>query len=427
MTGGEADDEVGTSVHRALDRLDEAASLSIPDGEPVAGELLALRSRALWLLGRWEEATVAADEAVKVLRSRPESVALARALARRSQLAMLRSEDRAEELCREALAVANRVGDALATINVRINLLSTRANMSGVAPDPVEVLEVIEKARGSGATDEGRRALVNFVWSASGYFPVNDILETLGRGEELLAGTPVPAGLLSYLPVSVATLQLLPAGRWSEIDAMLDRVEEESLTATNRMPWLGLTAQLALRRGDVETAGQRVREQHRLAIRSGEPQRLVPMACAFLPWAHVAGEPEQLAEVASDLLELLKGHWSGITALPAVRALAAAGELDLLARWSESLGADVPSGRTATSASAAAGLLALHSGRPADAIGLLEAAARRDRELGYDLDAALVDLDVASALDALGKADEGHALRSRSDTLLASVGCVHSL
>ena len=210
-------------------------------------------------------------------------------------------------------------------------------------------------------------------------------------------GTPLPAGLHAYLPVSVATLQFLPSGRWRDIDAVLAQIDPESLTPTNRLPWLGLTAQLALRRGDVETAGLRAHEQLTLAITSGEPQRLVPMACAFLPWAYIAGESEQLVAVAQQVLELLNDRWSGLTALSAVRALAAAGEFDLLARWSESLTVGAIGGRTGTSATAAAGLLALQSGEPVEAFDLLQAAARRDRELGYDFDAALLDLGSAAA------------------------------
>jgi hypothetical protein len=213
----------------------------------------------------------------------------------------------------------------------------------------------------------------------------------------------------------------------TEIDVVLAAIEEENLTPTNRLPWLGLTAQLALRRGDVESAGRRVREQHRLAITSGEPQRLVPMACAFLPWAHVAGEPEQLVAVATDVLELVDGRWAGLSALPAVRALAAAGEVELLTRWSESLSAASLSGRTGASADAAAGLVALAGGRAAEAVDLLRSSAERDRELGYDLDAALVDLDIASALDAQGETGAASTLRANSEALLAELGAVHAL
>src|SRR5581483_2869598 len=110
-----------------------------------------------------------------------------------------------------------------------------------------------------------------------------------------------------------------------------------------------------------------VEEQVGLAFASGEPQRIVPMACAFLPWAVVAGRRDRLRAVAAEVLERLNGRWSmPVSALPAVRALAAAGETELLAAWSDSFlrrPGGATQARLAASVAAACGLVALSEGR----------------------------------------------------------------
>jgi hypothetical protein len=372
----------------------------------------------------------AADEAVDVLRGLPESPQLARVLARRSQLAMLRDDTNADALGREALEVATRVGDKFAIVNTQINI-ATVAGMRGTAPDPVGMLETIDTAREAGAIEEAFRALVNFLWSSSGYLSVDEVdavrREALGR----LTGLVTPAGLDAYLDISLVAQHFLPAGRWDEARQLLSRIDGERLTPTNRMPWLGVVALLALRSGDLGNAGARVAEQYALAVRTGEPQRIIPMACALLPWAALAGEREELRAVAGEVPTLVAERWSAvISVLPALRALAFAGEVELLHRWAESVGGAAErdrGGRGPTSHLAAEGLLALHESRPEEAVDKLMRAAATDRGLGYLFDAATLDLDVAAALEAAGDSARATTVRSEAEAFLASIGCVNPL
>src|SRR5262249_30062165 len=159
---------------------------------------------------------------------------------------------------------------------------------------------------------------------------------------------------------------------------------------------------LGCRRGDLETGGALAREQLELALKTREPQRVIPMANAVLPWAALAGQQEELREAADQILELIGRRWSAvISALPATRAIAGAGELELLRRWTDSLGRGTARhGRAETTELAARGLLALHEGRPDEAVPLLSEAAEKDRALGYLFDAATLDLDMAAAFEA---------------------------
>ena len=426
VTGGRS----ARDLEVALERLDEALRLVDARDAVLRGDALGWRSRICWLLGRWDEAKEAADAAVAVLSGLPESPQLARVLARRSQLAMLRDEEDAGELAREGLAVANRVGDRFAQANIRINLMTVDA-MRGIPPDPGDVLEMIDEARAAGALEEAYRAQVNFIWSATGHLPVAEIERTAAAAAARLAGVTPPVVLNPYVDLSMVVMQLLPAGRWQEAEQLLDGIDGDGLSPTNLLVWLGITSQLALRRGDLETAGERAHRQRLIAVESKEPQRIIPMSCALLPWAALTGERDELQAAAEEVLELVRDRWSSvISVLPAVRALDAAGEPELLRRWTESLGrglARASAGRVPTSHTAARGLLALHEGRPDEAVELLTAASAVERGLGYEFDASALDLDLARALEAAGDPERGGAVRRKAEVFLVSIGCVNPI
>jgi hypothetical protein len=322
------------------------------------------------------------------------------------------------------------VGDKFAIVNARINI-TTIAALRGSAPDPGVMLETIDTAREAGAIEEAFRALVNFLWSSSGYLPVDEVEAFRQEALVRLTGLATPAGLDAYLDLSLIAQHLLPAGRWDEARQLLSRIDGERLTPTNRLPWLGAVALLALRVGDLDTAGARVREQHDLAVQTGEPQRIIPMACALLPWAVLSGESGELRAVAGEVPTLIAGRWSAvISVLPALRALAFAGEVELLRHWKDSLGraaARDSGGRLPTSHLAAEGLLALHESRPEEAVDKLTRAAATERGLGYLFDAAALDLDVAAALEAADDSARAATLRAEAEAFLASIGCVNPL
>ena len=343
---------------------------------------------------------------------------------------MLRDDDDAERLGRDALAVATRVGDRFATVVARINV-ATVASLHGAAPDVIETLETIDMAREIGAGEEAFRAFVNFLWSAPGNVAVDEVERISDLARDRLTGVPAPGGMSSYVNISLATLHLAPAGRWAELSELLDPLDPAELTPTNRIPWLGVTAQLAVRRGDLDSAGAYVREQHDLAVVSRETQRIIPMACSFLAWAAAAGERDLLREVATEVLELVGTRWSTVLSLlPAVRALAAAGELDLLRLWvvsADRARARGPGGRLTSDVAAACGLLELGEGRPDAAAELLERAAAANRALGYKFDAAALELDLARALEAGGQSARATAVRWEAEAFMASLGCVNPL
>ena len=90
------------------------------------------------------------------------------------------------------MAVARRVGDPFAEVNARINIFTQRST-AGVAPDPDEVLAIIDAAVEAGEYEEGYRAIVNLIWSTTGYLHVERIEEVVAEARARLADVPAPA------------------------------------------------------------------------------------------------------------------------------------------------------------------------------------------------------------------------------------------
>jgi len=412
----------------ALERLDVIEELQYGEDPGLRSDALGWRSRASWISGHWEEAFASAQGAVDALAGLPESQQLARALARRSQIEMLTSRPEAIEHAQEALDVARRVGEPFAEVNARINLITSRA-MTGIGPDPDELLQVVAAAVETGAYEEAFRAIVNFVWSSTGFVAADQVESMAAEARVLLGGVTPPELLEPYLHVSMAALLLVPAGRWAAADLIARETEEHLSQVTIRLVWLGLTGGLALRRGDLDVAGERVDELRPLAFESDEPQRIVPMAAVALPLALVAGERERLRATAEEVLAVVDGRWSGVlSATPMVRALAEAGELELLTATTESIRrspGNWSAGSLHTTLLVAEGRLALADGRQDAAVEHLTEAAALERRLGYVYGAACLELDLARALDAVGDAAGAGDVRTRAASVLEPLRCVH--
>jgi tetratricopeptide (TPR) repeat protein len=387
---------------------------------------LGWRSRVLWLTGQWDQALQAANAAVAALDGHPESPQLARALARRSQIEMLRNRIEAVEHSEEAIAVAKRVADPFAEVNARINLFTVRASNLGEPPDSGEVLAIVEQAAAAGALEEAARAVVNWIWSALGFLPVDEIEATALAG---LDGRPPPPSIAAYVQLSVIAQLLVPAGRWGEADVALRGVDPEQMTTAVELVLLGTQGALAYRRGDLESADGWLADLRSLAVGSGEVQRIVPMACAVLPWLHLSGRAEELREAADELVEVVGDQWPVVlTSDPIVRALEAAGEVERLRAVAESIaGAEAPKvGRLANNLAVAEGLVALNDGRADEAAELLGGAVAREQEVGFVFDAACLALDYARALDAAGRADEAVRVRTGAEEFLWALECINA-
>jgi len=410
----------------ALGRLDTVDGLLEPDDAELRSDALGLRSRVCWLSGRWDEALSSANAAVAALAGLPESRQLARSLARQSQVEMLKQRPESVDHAREAIAVARRVGDSFAELNATINMVTQLATR-GVAPNPDEIGAVVEAAAKAGEYEEGYRAIINFIWSASGYLPVDRIELVVSEARRRLADVPAPGSIGPYLEVSVAMCLFVPSARWTEAEAMLPRVDDRAQAASTRLALLAVAGGLAFRRGDAQASKQLLGELRPLALASGELQRIIPMAAVVLPWLARTGEREELRSLTNEVLAVADRQWPAVLdAVPIVRALAAAGEMDLLVRTAESI-RETPdlAGNAQTALITAEGLVALLQGRSGEAVEQLEWATERERRLGRTYPAVCLELDLSDALEAAGRADTAKQVQARAASVLEPLDCVN--
>jgi class 3 adenylate cyclase/tetratricopeptide (TPR) repeat protein len=410
----------------ALARLDVVESLLGPGDAELRSDALGWRSRVCWLSGRWDEALASAIGAVTALDGLPESPQLARALARKSQIEMLKQRPESVDHARDAIAVARRVGDPFAELNARINIF-TQEGTRGIAPDPDDIGSIVEAAVEAGEHEEGYRAIVNFIWSASGYLTVDRIERVVSEARGRLADVPAPRSIGPYLEVSAALCLLVPSARWKEADAVLAQFGDREQEVTMRLVLLVVAGGLAFRRGEEETSKRFLEELRPLALASGEPQRIIPMAAVVLPWLARTESLEELRFSTNEILGVVDRQWAAVLdAVPVVRALAEAGEAQLLVRTTESI-RETPdlSAQAQTAAIAADGLLALLQGRAGEAVEQLELAIERKRQLGRTYDVACLELDLARAFEAAGQSAASNEVRARAASVLDPLGCVN--
>ena len=408
-----------------FERLDAAEARLGPEDAKLRSDALGLRSRVCWLAGRWDEALESATAAVCALDGLPESPQFARALARLSQIEMLRQQPQAIETAEKAIAVARRVDDSFADVNARINIFTQRST-EGTPPDPDEVVAIIDAAVEAGEYEEGYRAVVNFIWSVTGFLSIERTEEVVAQARARLADVPAPRSIGPYLEVSIVWALFVPTGRWTEAAEAVERLRDSEHGATMLLVQLGVEGGLAMRRGD-PGAAQIFDVLRPLALDSGEPQRIIPMAAVVAPWLASTGDREALRSLMEDVLDALDGDWpSSLDSVPIVRALAVAGETELLRRTTESLrGSSGLAAKSRTALLAGDGLLALEEGRAEEAAELLARAAGRERSLGRTYDAAVLELDLARALEKAGDEAAANEVRSRADAFLEPLGCVN--
>jgi hypothetical protein len=148
-----------------------------------------------------------------------------------------------------------------------------------------------------------------------------------------------------------------------------------------------------------------------------------------MPFAALTGDMRTLRELTATVLSTTDREWAQLTTTPIPRALALAGETELLQEVAEafaSMARDVGAPRIEISATVAEGLVALAAGRADEAVDRLRDAADRERRLGWAYRAACLDLDVARALEAARLVEEAGAVRGRAAAVLEPLACVNA-
>jgi tetratricopeptide (TPR) repeat protein len=411
-----------SDYERALARLAEATDIADELGDNGRkADALGLRARASWLRGYWPEALEAAEAAVATLDGDEESPELARALARLSQIEMLRALPRAGATSTRAMEVARRVKEPAAEANARINLFTTDAWSR--MPSSDEIAEIVDLALRAGAQDEAVRAIVNYLWSAALAGPIGPAEEVVTRYLPELERGLTSEGYRNYLQLSLAALVYVPAGRWDEADAALEH--GEPAVATNRLVWLWLMTGRALRRGDLELVDSVLPGFRDDALATTEPQRILPMLTVALPRALIAGDRDEARRLADVIAGLEPNFSFAGGALPIVRALAALGAKDSLQAVSGKFAPPGALGAAELVETATRGLLARLEGNSQVSVENLTSVEEELQRLGRHYDAACIALEVAESLALAGQQASADEARARANELLAALGCVN--
>ena len=236
---------------------------------------------------------------------------------------------------REAIAVARRVGDSFAEVNARINLVTQLATR-GVLLIWTKSSVVVEPSKGASTRRHTARS------STSSGLRVGTYRSTASSwsSRRVAAGSPrfphridraVPRGVGRHVsPRPVRSVDRgghgAPAGR----RPCAGRVYTPCSFGGRRGPRVSAR--------DARASTELLGTLRPLALASGELQRIIPMAAVVLPWLARAGEREELRSLTNEILALADRQWPAVLeAVPIARALAAAGEKDLLERTTESI------------------------------------------------------------------------------------------
>jgi DNA-binding CsgD family transcriptional regulator/tetratricopeptide (TPR) repeat protein len=277
--------ERALEARHALLALHEAA-----DDVLHVGDDLRWISRVLWWSGAGPEAEAVGDRSIAVLERFPRSHELAMALSGRAQLAMLAERsDEAIALGERAIRLGRQLGDdeivAHALTNVGTALTGGDEHERGRAL----LAEAFALAVDGGHDDHAARALVNLA-TATLVRRRDDprVVADLDRALRFAQERDLD-GYAQYLLGVRACLRLL-RGAWSEAEAdARASLHHGAQPGVSLCPALVALGRLQARRGEPE-AGATLDEAWRMAVASGELQRLAPTAAARAEHAWLEGD-----------------------------------------------------------------------------------------------------------------------------------------
>jgi DNA-binding CsgD family transcriptional regulator/tetratricopeptide (TPR) repeat protein len=291
---------------RSYDRAVEAWARAGDDERRAT--VLARRAYALWGVGRNAEARAVVQGAVALLESRPPGLALATAYTYSAHLHMLAREiASAIDLGQRAVAIAEDQGD--------VALVARASNIVGAAqwfvdPDLAErtlaraldaahrsgddtIVGIVLRMLGSGAGEVRRYATadrwlrIGVDWCAEHDLDIH--------GDYCLAWGARTA---------------LEQGRWAEAaDKAEQVVGRNSEHAPTRIVALTALGRLRVRRGE-DGGSELLTEAWRIAVTTGDLQRLWPAAAGRAEAAWLAGSVQEIADLVRDTFALARrlGH-----------------------------------------------------------------------------------------------------------------------
>jgi ATP/maltotriose-dependent transcriptional regulator MalT len=270
------------------------------------GDSLRWMSRFAWALGRNKEAESHSIEAVRILENSPPGPQLAMAYSNLAQLHMLSDESPQAVLWgSRAIELAEKIG-ATETLVHALNNVGSAELDAGNEQGRVKLEESLQLALANNLQDHVARAYTNLgaCWLRPRNYPL-----ALRYFDEGIAYT-TEHDLDSYrLYMTACRAQAhFEHGDWDSAadDAgfVLERYQPSAIAKVTALAVLG---HLRVRRGDPD-AERLLEEARKLALESGELQRIWPVASARAESAWLKSDTEQLMNEARSLLAMASSH-----------------------------------------------------------------------------------------------------------------------
>jgi DNA-binding CsgD family transcriptional regulator/tetratricopeptide (TPR) repeat protein len=291
---------------RAVSHIQQAIRLADEAHDPVRGGLLNERlGRYAWIAGQGALSPRAYRTAIELIPPEPPSEARARAVAGLAQILMLGGRfEESRALAEEALVLARSI-DAR---DIEGHALNTRGSDRGIAGDIEGALddlaEALVIAQDLGIGDDIGRAYANRVW----------VLDGAGRLEEAIAAAEVGIatserlGLMRFFGAHMlcnAADYLYRLGRWDESERAIRRAEDFGPFGINEILVQELLGRLALARGHIDEAADRLRPLAARAERAADIQFVAPVQSSLAELALWQGRPDEAAERVAATIRMI--------------------------------------------------------------------------------------------------------------------------
>ena len=266
------------------------------------GDNLRWMSRHAWFLSHKEEAESYGLAAVTILETLPPSPELAMAYSNRAQLHMLADESHeAVQWGSRAIELAKRLGATETLVHALNNVGSAELHMQK-EQGRIKLEESLRLALANDLQDYVARALTNlggFTVRARNYplaMRYIDDLIAYSTQHGLEART-------SYI-LGWRARAYLEQGDWAKAAEDASFVlGQYRLSAITKIPALAVLAHVRIRRGDPHVEPL-LTEGHELAMKTGELQRIAPVASARAEFAWLKGDLEQTCNEAQAVLAM---------------------------------------------------------------------------------------------------------------------------
>jgi len=260
------------------------------------GDNLRWMSRLSWFLGRNDEAWQYAREAIAVLEPLPPGAELAMAYSNHAQLHMLAlNTDEAVPWGERAIALATELGNDVILAHALNNVGTAQMRVS---PDEgrVKLEESLRIALAGGHQEHAARAYTNLATQYVAAFDYERAARSLDDGIAYSIELDLDSWR-NYMTAWRARMHL-ERGQWTAAadDAELV-LRHPSVAAISKIPALAVLGRVRARRSDPGAAAL-LDEALALATRTGEFQRIAPVACARAEAAWLRGDVAAIAREA---------------------------------------------------------------------------------------------------------------------------------